>query len=811
MKKEQKGLIPQGDEKTITNQKVEQTELDRRRAAYALNLCTVSISQIIDYEDLNILEQEYEMILNNLNLENFPKDESLLHILKQILDTVTFFRIYEGDKKILEKKYQQKMKNAIWSAIPNFTFVAGGDPYAIAISAIASVGMGYMNYRKEKAKISLENEEEEWKLQRSAIEQFNGLRREMFDTAWRLADTYGFKDEDRLTEKQIFAYNKILMDPIPLRRFERLNAIQNCFNAYPPFWYNLGNAAHEVAKFYNSPDYQHHDIEYCLESISKYRSLAEAYYHKYLECDHSLLRTDYIRSSCCLEYAALLLERNSESLYGQVQQLIADAEKYASEALDVLQICAIYSLKINDVNTCQRLLRKLVIEEFNTTTNAQLLSYVYLNVAYENKKLYAEKTKDYEELVNFADGSMLIPWANSVAMLDKKGVENLRTRFLDNQKIRIELQFFAVVDKIIEKCAIEYNTLLFQPRNNYYHLSESYYTDNRAGIDERIEFCTSISTSKDEWTIFVSNLRNRNIALVLNYKLNDVCRLLSSLVSQTLKSDLEKITSTKIFASNFNKRFLSKFKALIKDIELEKFEKDDFNAFINATFTSITSYYIDQFKKEACKNIDKRNSFQELISIGNELTEFCQSQNFPSPEQLCEEVPIRIINEEPREFVDILGFFDGAKNMKQNAEKEAESKAIIEDFIKGKKLFNTGGDDQKGIEFSTKEEDLCERRNKLLKKDLDYIDRRGSILAYFHDNKEWYNRYRDLYFLRKGFVLVSNATMAKRVCEYYEYDKVQYDNSKNLLYIDGVISEIYSSTIVNVRALYDLMKQLGHS
>ena len=39
------------------------------RAAYALNLCTVSISQIIEYEDLNIMEQEYEAILNNLNLE----------------------------------------------------------------------------------------------------------------------------------------------------------------------------------------------------------------------------------------------------------------------------------------------------------------------------------------------------------------------------------------------------------------------------------------------------------------------------------------------------------------------------------------------------------------------------------------------------------------------------------------------------------------------------------------------------------------------------------------------------------------------
>ena len=40
---------------------------------------------------------------------------------------------------------------------------------------------------------------------------------------------------------------------------------------------------------------------------------------------------------------------------------------------------------------------------------------------------------------------------------------------------------------------------------------------------------------------------------------------------------------------------------------------------------------------------------------------------------------------------------------------------------------------------------------------------------------------------------------------------IMYDNSKNLLYIDGVISEIYSSTTVNVRALYNLMKQLGHS
>ena len=38
---------------------------DQLKAAYALNLCTVSIGQIVDYNDIGILMQEYDNILNN--------------------------------------------------------------------------------------------------------------------------------------------------------------------------------------------------------------------------------------------------------------------------------------------------------------------------------------------------------------------------------------------------------------------------------------------------------------------------------------------------------------------------------------------------------------------------------------------------------------------------------------------------------------------------------------------------------------------------------------------------------------------------
>ena len=63
------------------------TEDEKLQAAYVLNMCTVSVAQIVDYNDEYILEQEYEAILNNLNLEQIPKDEALLNILKELLTT----------------------------------------------------------------------------------------------------------------------------------------------------------------------------------------------------------------------------------------------------------------------------------------------------------------------------------------------------------------------------------------------------------------------------------------------------------------------------------------------------------------------------------------------------------------------------------------------------------------------------------------------------------------------------------------------------------------------------------------------------
>lgn len=415
------------------------SESERKQAAYALNMCTVSVSQIIDYDDINVLEQEYETILNNINLEHVPKDEALLNILKQLLDTITYFRIQEQDKKMIDLEYQHKIKNAIWSAVPNFgLIVAGGNPLTMAVSLASQVGIGYMNYRRNKAEYAFDKERQMWQLQRTAIEQFNGLRRELFNTAWRLADTYGFEDKLRLTEKQIKQYNQILTDPDKIRKLERMEVIKANFEAYPPFWYFIGNVASSIAW----------DRELRLSDTARqsYRKKALTYFKKYEETNElELLREDQIASSCALEHVDLLLLEDKPDV-GEIKKLLLRAIELSGNSNDVIELCAIAFLKINDQENAAHYLRILVNEGYNKIINAQLLSSIYVR----NNSL-----EDYELLAVRVDVDYLFPFP-------EKGCESpkeLEESFISKIKYALKLKYKYAFENLLQKYSIEWNRI----------------------------------------------------------------------------------------------------------------------------------------------------------------------------------------------------------------------------------------------------------------------------------------------------------------------------------------------------------------
>ena len=373
------------------------TEDEKKRAAYALNLWTVSVSRIIQYDDINVLEQEYNMIMNNLNMEKMPKDEALLDVIKEILDEITNLRMTDGDRKIVDMEYQKQVKNAIWSAVPTVGAIfATSDPVALGLTLASQVGIGYMNYRRNKAAYEVSYEKSRWQIQRNRILHLNGLQKQLFETAWRMADKYEFPDEYRLTQQQITEYNKALMETNPEKRYIDLEEMKNDFSAYPEFWYQIGSTANSIyrSKLYEK-DQNMRDM---------YRKDAQKYFAEYDKLNQfNLLRHDMLTSAWALETIELL-ELNENNGLEMAQKLIKTAKDYAGNAMDIVELCAFAYLRIHDEENAIQCFHRLVNKGYNVSINLPILSGLYIKEMRSGDSEREKKAKfGYGQLSNIVE------------------------------------------------------------------------------------------------------------------------------------------------------------------------------------------------------------------------------------------------------------------------------------------------------------------------------------------------------------------------------------------------------------------------
>lgn len=586
------------------------------RTAYALNLCTVSVSQIIDYDDIVILEQEYETILNNLNIERMPKDEALLKILKQLLDTITFFRIQEGDKEFIDREYQNKMKNAIWNAIPNIgLIVAGGSLKTMAISLASQVGISYMNYRKAKAENARVYEKQMWQLQRAAIEQFNGLRRELFDTAWRLVDAHELPDKYRLTERQVNQYNDILMDPDSLRRYERLDTIKENFLAYPPFWYFFGNTANELMRITDN------------DESMRYKEIAKEYYEFFIQAFKAcnLLRENEIASACALEYIDLL-DPSVENEKLKISELVQFAIDMSGNANDVLQLCAFAYLKIGKNDKAARIFRRMVNENYNPIINAQLLSGYYVS-AFLSGNMAAQK--EYKYLSERIDEEYLYPFPdiNLLENRDSSVFSDLQDEFVQRQKNILIRKFGLVINLFQEKYRVLFNRCIPAPERKSY--TDPYYNNSIASYEAR-KADGMLLRDKKALSRYVNNLRE------LDYPFNYL-QILNDLINATHLLDCvhghENAILSSISTSVLKVRStLLKYKEAIEDGS--KFSIATYNELLEFSFDNLTEPFFELLVKYSSEYIDHRNDIVSMNDAETNLRDFCIQQGFKSPSDI---------------------------------------------------------------------------------------------------------------------------------------------------------------------------------
>lgn len=583
-------------------------EEKQKRVAYALNMCTISVSQIIDYNDIHILEQEYDAILNNLNLEEMPKDEALRDILKHLLDVITHFRIEEMEKRLVEREYQQKMKNAIWAAVPNFGMIlAGGSVLTMALSLANQVGIGYMNYRRNKEEYGLERDRKMWELKRAAIEQFNYIRKELFDCAWKLAAAHGFPDAYRLTEKQIRQYNEILQDQNMYRKYERLETIKDHFEAYPPFWYFIGNVANFIAN--------DRSLNLTEDGRGSFRKKALAYFEKFEKIQQTgILREDVLSASCALERIdLLLLEENAD--IEKINDLLDKAVRMAGSAFDILQLCAITYLRVGNVDSAAKILRNLVNEDYNKIINAQMLSAIYVHSAEKHRA-------DYEMLATRVNPRYLFPMPQG-----KQDVRLLEAEFEAKRKEITKLELEITLDRFMQKCAVRWNSVLstFEPDRPY---PEDFFYENKSSERRRREEAERVFAIAQRTEEYRSSLKGCDFAGSLQNILNDMVK---SLFSMELFSD-----------PDMQKKMVEEIRVKILDMQksIDKIQKalsdgtfqmSDYAESQRITLSGLTEGLIKGLKSNGRKAICASDA-GDVAAIESDFLRFCTKEGLDPPE-----------------------------------------------------------------------------------------------------------------------------------------------------------------------------------
>ncbi len=580
------------------------TESEQKlQAAYALNLCAVSVSQIVEYQDVNIMEQEYEAILNNLNLENMPKDEALLEVLRQILDVITFFRIQDGDRKLLEKKYEQKMKNALWRAMPNpGIFLTGGSLASIGVSLAYAVGTGYMNYRNVKAEASMEQEEEQWKLQRSAIEQLNGLRRELFTTAWRLATNYEFPDSYRLTENQIRQYNSILMDTDVIRKYERLYAIKDKFEAYPNFWYELGHAANAIV--------WEETLNFSDEMRVPYRKQAKQCFDRYFTANKFLLlREDQTVAACALEYADLLDVVTEKAL---IEELLEKAQNACGQKADVLQLCAFKYLQIGEKERTAALLRYLVNEGYNEVVNGQILSAIYADRFYDSADIQAKA--DHALLSQRVNPAYLCP-------IDCEDFPSSMQLFIDRQKSNLAYKLGVMIDELKQKYELRFNRVIPVPK--YDSREESYFSSSPEAVAQRIE--DGERELKRSGQRFKDLIFDAEITTQYSHILSE---MLKATAAMPFIQDEEKLNP---LVEELNRSIKSHAKEISALVSLAASDNVEYASLMKPSFSDLTDGFFSKLVEVKNYFVDSREDMHDFTLAESSLTEFCIREELTEP------------------------------------------------------------------------------------------------------------------------------------------------------------------------------------
>jgi hypothetical protein len=419
------------------------------QTAIVLNYMNVSLNKIVTYNDRVVLDNEYNDIINNINISKI-NDEEVIGLLRLLMTTLTEFTLNEEDRKRLQEAHNKKVSNSLKDS---FSSVASSllttqnvNVSGLLFKTVIATGTTALNYERQLDSYRDELDSELWMLKKEEIRDINELRVYFLDASWKLMQKYNIPDEWRLTEEQINDFLSTLKLEDNTRALRILERMENQFHAYPPFWFYIGSIHGQLENY----DEAYNDFKtYSLKRIG-------------------FLRNDNLYSSMLMQKLEIMEILGLELLMSDLADIVSHSSKDWQKVL----YSSIKYWSLGDTESALKTIQINIDNGFEVSLNQRIKASILSTIDPVNyEKLVFNLIKD--DHVKNNDILFLLGERSTVRIIEEfkeqiLGIKvilsesTLTTKFYNRDKIKLILPYKWVYDGVnIEDISMHYNGDIF--------------------------------------------------------------------------------------------------------------------------------------------------------------------------------------------------------------------------------------------------------------------------------------------------------------------------------------------------------------
>lgn len=213
----------------------------------ALNLAVVSLHRITSAKDRLILDSEYRSIINNLRMGEINADHELTSFYQEIVKVIQNGRLRAEERIALEAGYSERKSRSIRKILTENVMKSFDiNPVEWLGNLTRSCVADYFDSLREDEEQKQINYDENLRLKREELEEYNELQRKLLDSSWKLLRMYQLPDNYRLIQNVLDKFYAAMQENDFSKRLRMLKYIEGEFMMYSPYWYYRAKSAQQA-------------------------------------------------------------------------------------------------------------------------------------------------------------------------------------------------------------------------------------------------------------------------------------------------------------------------------------------------------------------------------------------------------------------------------------------------------------------------------------------------------------------------------------------------------------------------------------